>query len=386
MMISFVWAAGQRLPAGTGGSENYTIGHVRELTRRAIPARVITVGVGTDDGRDDFPNIRFHALDRIEQVATLNGPVIFVTFFDRIQTPRAAFQMLHIPPPTLDRDKQIIREQMRGRKFIAPSRFAARLWAHFLNVPHAAVNVVHPFAEPEFARQSRERAPNHHLRILFAGRLSPEKGIFTLLSMLHNELLGEIAKRAGRVSFTVTCAGSDKPQGRIIQKMLRVHPHINLVPAKKSASAMAQLMARHDIVVMPSNNQYWAETFGIVSVEAQHSGARVVASRSGGLPETDCGGLHLVEPDDAAALARGILEALDQGPLSPAARARACKQFTVAQSVDRLLHVVGAEAPMLPRRSFRPAAGAQVQHLTYPLSQMLQTSAKMQGRHGAVQN
>ena len=32
---------------------------------------------------------------------------------------------------------------------------------------------------------------------------------------------------------------------------------------------MAALMARHDIAVMPSNSQYWHETFGIVSIEAQ---------------------------------------------------------------------------------------------------------------------
>ncbi len=55
-------------------------------------------------------------------------------------------------------------------------------------------------------------------------------------------------------------------------------------------------MARHDIVVMPSNSQYWHETFGIVSIEAQHSGCRVVASDDGGLPETDCGGVVLVTP------------------------------------------------------------------------------------------
>ena len=59
---------------------------------------------------------------------------------------------------------------------------------------------------------------------------------------------------------------------------------------------MASLMASHDIVVMPSNSQYWHETFGIVSIEAQHSGCRVIASDDGGLPETDCGGVVLVKP------------------------------------------------------------------------------------------
>src|ERR1700722_19660023 len=33
-LISFIWSPGNPLPAGTGGSENYTVGQVRELTRR----------------------------------------------------------------------------------------------------------------------------------------------------------------------------------------------------------------------------------------------------------------------------------------------------------------------------------------------------------------
>ncbi len=53
---------------------------------------------------------------------------------------------------------------------------------------------------------------------------------------------------------------------------------------------MAALIASYDIVVLPSNSQYWHETFGIISIEAQlSSGCRVVASDDGGLPETDCG-------------------------------------------------------------------------------------------------
>jgi len=111
---------------------------------------------------------------------------------------------------------------------------------------------------------------------------------------------------------------------------------------------MAALMARHDIVVIPSNSQYWHETFGIVSVEAQHSGCRVVASDDGGLPETDCGGLLLVSPDNAEALAWGIREAADSGPLSPAARRDAGMRFTVGQSVDALLRVFAQPLPVPP--------------------------------------
>ena len=36
--------------AGTGGSETYTAGHVRELRRRGIDAQVLTIGHGIKDG------------------------------------------------------------------------------------------------------------------------------------------------------------------------------------------------------------------------------------------------------------------------------------------------------------------------------------------------
>ncbi|QQS18842.1 hypothetical protein IPL68_02160 [Candidatus Saccharibacteria bacterium] len=53
-MISFVWPLGEPMLAGTGGSETYTAGHIRELLRRGIAAQVVTIGHGTRDGRKDF--------------------------------------------------------------------------------------------------------------------------------------------------------------------------------------------------------------------------------------------------------------------------------------------------------------------------------------------
>jgi hypothetical protein len=56
----------------------------------------------------------------------------------------------------------------------------------------------------------------------------------------------------------------------------------------------------------------------------------------------------LVAPDNAEALAAGIVRAVDAGPLSPGARALAGKGFTVAQSVDALLGVFARPRPIAP--------------------------------------
>jgi D-inositol-3-phosphate glycosyltransferase len=343
-VISFIWSAGNPLPAGTGGSENYTVGQVRELNRRGEQAQVVTIGLEDADGRDEFSDVPFLSLPSLEAVSRLDGTVIFVNDFPPVRTRTPAYQILHNPPPLRPRDRALALVGTRDRVLIATSRYAAALWANFLDVDVLTIQVVHPFAEPEFGLQPRVRAPAGGTRILYAGRLSPEKGIYTLLSMLHIDVI----EQDPRLSFTATTAGADKPQGAVIEALLHAHPRVRVVLTRKTPAAMAALMSEHDIVVMPSNSQYWHETFGIVSIEAQHTGCRVVASADGGLPETDCGGLVLVEPDNAEALAWGIRQAIADGPLPASTRRAAATMFTVADSVETLLSMLAQPRPRTP--------------------------------------
>ena len=225
-------------------------------------------------------------------------------------TRHPAFLILHNPPPIRERQRAFAVEGTRERALIATSRYAAALWSAYLDVDVATISVVYPFAEPCFAAQPRPGREAGKTRVLFAGRLSPEKGIYTLLEMLHIDII----EQDPGLTFTATTAGADKPQGKIIERLLGAHPGISVVASRKTPAGMAALMADHDIVVMPSNSQYWHETFGIVSIEAQHAGCRVVASDDGGLPETDCGGVTLVRPDNAEALAWGSSRLSPKGP------------------------------------------------------------------------
>ena len=381
-MISFIWSPGNPLPAGTGGSENYTVGQVRELTRRGIAAQVVTVGLGASDGRDGFVGIPFLSLPTLTEVGQLDSTVIFVNEPHTVSTRHPAFLILHNPPPIRERERAFAIEGTRERVLIATSRYAAALWSRYLDVDVATISVVYPFAEPNFAAQPRPGREAGKTRVLFAGRLSPEKGIYTLLETLHIDII----EQDPGLSFTATTAGADKLQGKVIERLLGAHPGISVVASCKTPLRMAALMARHDIVVMPSNAQYWHETFGIVSIEAQHSGCRVVASDDGGLPETDCGGVVLVSPDNAEALAWGIREAVGSGPLTTAARHDAGARFTVGQSVDTLLHVLTQPLPIPPAAIVRQleelvaAPSAQVPRLP-TLGSPLSTAAPQATRH-----
>lgn len=343
-MISFIWSPGNPLPAGTGGSENYTVGQVRELNRRGVAAQVVTVGLGSADGRDEFTDVPFCSLATLAEVSNLDGTVVFVNEPHLVTTRNPAYLILHNPPPLREQYRAFAVEGTRDRILIATSGYAAALWAEYLDVDIATVHVVYPFAEPAFAAESRPEHDGGTTRILFAGRLSPEKGIYTLLEMLHVDIIDNDLE----LVFTATTAGADKRQGRTIEGLLHAHDGISVVRSCKTPETMAALMAVHDVVVMPSTGQYWHETFGIVSIEAQHAGCRVVASDDGGLPETDCGGVTLVTPDNAEALAWGLRAAIDSGPLSELARRRAGAMFTVAQSVDALLAVFASPPVATP--------------------------------------
>jgi glycosyltransferase involved in cell wall biosynthesis len=294
------------------------------------------VGVGEADGRAQFPDIPVVSLSRLADVGRLDSTVVFANDIAAVATQRPSFRILHIPPPIRERHRAAALESVQDRILIATSRYSAQLWSTYLDIEPKSVHVVYPFAEPAFARQPRRDPSSGPTRILYAGRLTPEKGIYTLLSMLHVDVIAEDEN----LRFTVTSAGSDKPQGRLIEKLIAAHPGITLTDARKTPESMSALMAEHDIVLMPSNGQYWHETFGIVSIEAQHAGCRVVASDDGGLPETDCGALHLVEPDNAEALAWGCRAAIAAGPLSASERRAAASRFTAVQSVDALLDIV----------------------------------------------
>ena len=220
-MISFIWSPGIVLPAGTGGSENYTVGQVRELNRRGVAAQVVTVGLGEADGRDQFTDIAFLSLARLGDVSELAGTVVFVNDIAAVPTRNRAFQILHNPPPIREKYRAFSIDSTRGRVLIATSRYAAKLWSDFLDVNLASIHVVYPFAEPPFATQQRQPQPAGATRILYAGRLSPEKGIYTLLAMLHIDVIADDPT----LDFTVTTAGSDKPQGQVIEQLIAQQPN-----------------------------------------------------------------------------------------------------------------------------------------------------------------
>ena len=329
-MISFVWPPGEPMLGGTGGSETYTAGHVRELMRRGIAAQVVTVGHGIKDGRQDFRDIAFVALGHESEISKLPGTVVFVNKAYSVPTLHKATIILHCSIPKVS-DKVRYKSFIVDKNIIATSVYSAQQWALYLDIPNARIKVVLPFADPIFGSAIRSK-PTRRKRIIFAGRLHPEKGIYTILEMMHQKDMHD-----NGFTLSIVTAGQHVAVGREIARMLKDYPYAKLVLAQKSVADMARLLAHSDILLMPS---VFAEPFGMLSVEAQHAGCRVVASNVGGLPETNCGLLTLVEPRSPLALITGIKQASALGAPTKSERSSARQTFRLDDSVDALLRVL----------------------------------------------
>lgn len=334
-MISFVWPPGEPMLAGTGGSETFTAGHIRELLRRGIAAQVVTLGHGTKDGRKDFPDIPFVALQHQDEISRLNGTVVFVNRAYHVQTKQKSAIILHCSLPAKNKRDEY-KASIVGKTVIATSVYSGQQWALYLDIPFARIHVVMPFADPVYGNVSRSKTAKK-TRILFAGRLHPDKGIYTLLEMMHQKDM-----QSNGFATSLVVAGQHVPIGKEIARMLRGYPYAKLVPAQKTVMDMARLLAHTDILLMPS---VFAEPFGMLSVEAQHAGCRVVASNIGGLPETNCGLLTLVEPRSPQSLLTGIKQAVALGASNKKDRGKASGQFTLTASVDGFLRAIAFAYP-----------------------------------------
>ncbi len=109
--------------------------------------------------------------------------------------------------------------------------------------------------------------------LLFAGRLSPEKG---------PDVAIEIARCAGR---RLLMAGMIEPQYQDFYDQ-KVEPHVDGTQVEYlgllSQKELAPYYRKAAGVLFPIN---WCEPFGLVAVEAQASGTPLIATRFGALPE-----------------------------------------------------------------------------------------------------
>jgi glycosyltransferase involved in cell wall biosynthesis len=263
-------------------------------------------------------------------------------------------------------NRNAVAEQLRAvRAVVLVSGHVERLFRAAFPNYGGIVEVVHNGVDTELfvpAREANEAKASQ--RILYVGRISPEKGVHTLLQAFtmvakrfpraHLDLVGGRGAMPMRLlvglsddplvsalqRFYQPDGSSDYPEqlDEIVRKAGledRVTFH-SFLPHKEIIS----YYQRADLVVNPS----LSETFGISIVEAMACGVPVVGTRVGGMLDTivdDVG--RSVPAEDPVRLEEAMCEILEDPALGRqmgmSGRERAAKLFTWSARAKRLLDV-----------------------------------------------
>jgi len=158
--------------------------------------------------------------------------------------------------------------------------------------------------------------------LLFAGRLSPEKGVSDAI---------EIARRAGRRLILAGGIYDAAYFEREIQPQLHARQHDLEYVGQLLRDDLYALMGQATALLLPIG---WEEPFGLVAAEALAAGCPVIAYARGALPEVISDGEtgFLIPPGEIDAAAQAVAAATS---LSRAAcRARARRLFSLSRMLD----------------------------------------------------
>ncbi len=139
--------------------------------------------------------------------------------------------------------------------------------------------------------------------ILFAGRIVEAKGIADFIAACAAALPalpGWSARIIGGDRF-----GAQSPETDYVRSMAGAAAAAGIVvEGYQPHDRVLEAMARAAIIVVPSR---WPEPFGLAALEAMASGAALIASDTGGLPELIGDGGILLAPNDPKRLAAAII-------------------------------------------------------------------------------
>lgn len=210
-------------------------------------------------------------------------------------------------------------------------------------------SVVYAGADPapfqHLARKKKSTKTGHATRLLYFGRLVPDKGVHTAI-----EALGLLAQKgfADRVELTVLGDGHPEYkkylQQRVTELGLENIVHFSGKVAREEIPAM---LNDFDVFLFTST---WPEPFGRTIVEAMMAGLVVIGSNVGGSREIFryYDKKMLFEPEDAQGLADRIARLLSDPELSRrlvnVGRKLASERFTIQQmtnGIEAFLKQVG---------------------------------------------
>ncbi len=200
----------------------------------------------------------------------------------------------------MERRHSRVDAHLRGAAaIVAVSSWVAAVLDH-VGVPRELVSVI-PHGIADTPRQRQRRSPSDPVRLAFAGRLHPTKGIDIALDALRRIPSAALELHL----FALREDGEVAEYARNVTADAERDPRVRLREALAPADVVATLSG-FDALLVPSRLR---ETGPLVVLEAFAAGIPVIAASSGAIPERVRDGVDglLFPSGDSAALA-GILE------------------------------------------------------------------------------
>lgn len=207
-----------------------------------------------------------------------------------------------------------------------------------MGFPVESAKVIHWGVDTERFRPRGEQVARGALRLLFAGRIHPEKGLHTAVeAVAWLKEKGEL----GDVTLSIVGPIQDGDYVRRIQETVErfaIEKNVRFA-GKVPRDSMPDVYRDHDIFVFPS---VWEEPFSIALLEAMASGLTVIGTTTGGsseILEDEINALtfpagHSLEM--AERMRRMFADACLREMLSTNARQTILARFDLRQMVDRV--------------------------------------------------
>jgi N-acetyl-alpha-D-glucosaminyl L-malate synthase BshA len=222
----------------------------------------------------------------------------------------------------------------RSRGITAVSRYLADETVRDFGIADERIEVIPNFIDPEVYRPGKQ--PCHRAALAPEGeKILMHVSNFRAVKRVPDcvEVLARVVRE---VPARLVLVGDGPERPRVMERAEQLGVSDRVLFLGKHAS-VDELLACADVFLLPSEN----ESFGLAALEAMASGAPVVATRVGGLPEvvSDGEGGWLTAVGDIEAMTEAVLPLLRDPArwqaASDAARAHAVENFASDQIVPR---------------------------------------------------
>lgn len=229
------------------------------------------------------------------------------------------------------------RNQLDFRLVLCVSEFMRQTIVAQAGIPDDRTRVVYNGIDPQAFPMRAMSTTSGMTRLLYAGRLSPDKGVHIVV-----KALGHLKQTQPDASICLSIVGAGAPEYEAYLHQLveqeSVADWVQFRP-RVPREEMASVLSAHDVLIFAS---IWPEPLARMVQEAMACGLVVIGTTTGGTPEILRDGENgLTYPaENAVVLAKKIEEIVIDSDLrcrlALAARQTVEKQFTTDRMIDEL--------------------------------------------------